>query len=136
MKLSLALLADYANISREGKMNVMGVFDSIYAAAFPCKHPHMQLVTQFSLELGEEGLAREVSVVLVNPDGKVLFRHRGRLGGSAQAESTTRKSAYILQLNNTTFPSVGDHEIRISLDGELMTTLSLTLLALPTAEAN
>ena len=30
MELTLALLADYANISREGKLNIMGIFEQIF----------------------------------------------------------------------------------------------------------
>ncbi len=32
MRTTLFLAADYANITREGKLNVMGIFDDIYAS--------------------------------------------------------------------------------------------------------
>ena len=44
MELTLALLADYANISREGKLNIMGIFEQIFALSFPAVHAQLQLV--------------------------------------------------------------------------------------------
>lgn len=46
MEVSLALLADYANVTREGKLNLLGLFDRIDARAVPWVHPQMQLVLQ------------------------------------------------------------------------------------------
>ena len=47
MHVKVALLADYSNVSREGKLNILGIFDTIYAPTFPTTHPHMQLVIRF-----------------------------------------------------------------------------------------
>ena len=50
MRVSLALLADYSNVSREGKLNILGIFDTIYAPRFPTTHAHLQLVVRFEAE--------------------------------------------------------------------------------------
>jgi len=55
MKLTLFLAADYANITREGKLNVMGIFNDIYARTFPARHSSMHLVAKLGAELGEYG---------------------------------------------------------------------------------
>src|SRR5919204_3250104 len=44
MRLSLALLADYANVSHDGKLNIMGIFGQIHAPQFPAVHAQMHLV--------------------------------------------------------------------------------------------
>ena len=44
MRVALGVLADYANVSAEGKLNIMGVFQIVNAVQFPHVHPQMHLV--------------------------------------------------------------------------------------------
>jgi len=52
MEVKLALLADGANVSREGKLNLLGIFDTLFARSFPTTHPQMQLVIRFERRPG------------------------------------------------------------------------------------
>jgi hypothetical protein len=38
---TLAVLADYANVSQEGKLNILGVFQEVNPVAFPAGVPQM-----------------------------------------------------------------------------------------------
>jgi len=44
MHVSFALFADAANLSQEGKLNILGVFDALQVAALPAVHPRAHLV--------------------------------------------------------------------------------------------
>ena len=44
MHVSFALFADAANLSQEGKLNVLGVFDALQVSALPAVHPRAHLV--------------------------------------------------------------------------------------------
>src|ERR1700710_2993145 len=44
MHLSFALFADAANISQEGKLNILGVFDAVQCGTLPTVHPRGHLV--------------------------------------------------------------------------------------------
>jgi hypothetical protein len=46
MHVNLAVLCDAANVSREGKLNILGEFDSIHASSFPLTYPTMVLVVR------------------------------------------------------------------------------------------
>ena len=46
MHVSFALFADAANISQEGKLNILGVFDALQVAAVPAVHPRATLVVR------------------------------------------------------------------------------------------
>ena len=46
MHLSFALFADAANLSQEGKLNVLGVFDALQVGGFPAVHPRATLVVR------------------------------------------------------------------------------------------
>ena len=47
MRVPLAVLADYANVTTDGKLNIMGIFNRIFASALPVVHPQMRLVMRF-----------------------------------------------------------------------------------------
>lgn len=75
----MAVLADEANVSQEGKLNLMGIFDRIAAATFPVLHPRMVFVFRVEAEFGDAGRAYPVRVTLQDEDGAVLFEATGDL---------------------------------------------------------
>ena len=44
MHVTFALFADAANLSQEGKLNILGVFDALHVATLPALHPRATLV--------------------------------------------------------------------------------------------
>lgn len=73
MEVKQVLLADYANVSREGKLNVLGIFTEIYAQNFPIAHPQMHLIISWQATRAESGRAKKIEVQLLDEDGKKLF---------------------------------------------------------------
>src|SRR4051794_18211871 len=55
VNVNLAVLCDAANVSREGKLNVLGEFDSIHASTFPLTYPTMVLVVRLEAHPTEAG---------------------------------------------------------------------------------
>jgi hypothetical protein len=64
MKIIFSVLADSANITREGKLNILGIFDSIQVQQFPVTHPQMQLVMRFEADRAEAGKSKKAEVPL------------------------------------------------------------------------
>lgn len=79
MKIPVALLADEANISQEGKLNVLGAFDRISAARFPIVHPRMVFVFRVHAEYADAGEVFHTRVRLMDEDGGTLFDAAGEL---------------------------------------------------------
>ena len=77
MKLLLILAADYANITNDGKLNVMGIFREINASHFPARHPSMHIVVILGAELGEYGQTRILTIKLRDPDGNEIMSLSG-----------------------------------------------------------
>ncbi len=50
MKVQLAVLADQANVAPPGKLNIMGIFDTIGAEKFPTTLAFMVLAIRLKLE--------------------------------------------------------------------------------------
>ncbi|MDO8690226.1 MAG: hypothetical protein Q7R39_09510 [Dehalococcoidia bacterium] len=70
MDLTLILLADYANVAEKGKLNVMGIFNQVFASAFPTRHPEMYLIAKLTAYPSEYNTTRKVTIRLVDEDGR------------------------------------------------------------------
>lgn len=64
MKMALAALCEYANQTREGNLNLMGVFDRIVAPALPVIKAQIFLVLQARLDEGDYGTSQVLRVTL------------------------------------------------------------------------
>jgi hypothetical protein len=79
VKIVMALIADDANFSQEGKLNVLGAFDRIAAATFPTVHPKMVFVFRIEAHYGDGGMSVPVRIRLVDEDGEVIFEAGGEI---------------------------------------------------------
>jgi hypothetical protein len=133
MQVKLALLADAANVSREGKLNLLGNFDTIYARSFPTAHAHMQLVLRLEAGADEAGSVHAVEVQLLAPDDTVLVRLPATLTVHRQEAGETIRIDHILTLTNVAFARPGRYAFRIVLDGGTATTVPLRVEQIPVA---
>jgi len=128
MEVTLALLADYANVTREGKLNIMGIFELIYAHSFPFRHPQMQLIMRFESDAAEAGTTKDVEVQLVDEDGKKLMSIGGEITLGQGRPGEPIITNHILTLNNMGFEKPGDYEFKILIQGEVRETIRLKLV--------
>jgi uncharacterized protein DUF6941 len=133
MRVTMALLADAANVSREGKLNVLGVFDTIYARAFPVAHAQMQLVLRFDADGAEAGTTSRFEVQLVAPDGAVLARVPVAMTPPRPETGERVRIDHILTFANIGFERAGRYTIRVVLGDGTETTVPLRLEQLPTS---
>ena len=107
MEITKALVADYANVADGGKLNVLGIFSTIFSRSFPTVHPAMQLIFMWEASKIEAGRKKEIEMQLCDADGKVILS----LGGEFQLpEGISGKRIYgnqILPLNNLKFEKPG-----------------------------
>ena len=75
----MALIADEANVSQEGKLNILGVFDRIASPVFPLVHPKMVFIFRLEARFGQGGKKIPVRVRLMDEDGQVLFEASGEV---------------------------------------------------------
>jgi hypothetical protein len=75
----MAVLADEANVSQEGKLNLLGIFDRIAAAEFPVVHPKMVFAFRVEAEFGDGGRMIPVRVSMEDEDGNALFDAAGEM---------------------------------------------------------
>jgi hypothetical protein len=117
MRVAVALLADAANVSREGKLNILGIFDTIYARAFPTTHAQMHLVLRLEAEAGEAGSARQVEVRVVAPDGRVAVRLPGAVTVPRHEAGEVARIDRLVPLTAVAFDGPGRWAVQVTIDG-------------------
>ncbi len=121
MEVTFALLADAANISSEGKLNVLGAFNNIYATRYPVTHPEMNLVLRMHASAAEVGQTKGFKVVLLDADGNVQegFELRGEFEvPTARRPGSRIGMETIIRLVGTTFQHQGDYSFSILINDE------------------
>jgi hypothetical protein len=133
MRVTMALLADAANVSREGKLNVLGVFDTIYARSFPVAHAQMQLVLRFEGNAAEGGSTCSFEVHLVAPDGAVQARVPVTMTIPRPETGERVRVDHILTFANVGFQQPGRYALRVVLADSAETAVPLRLEQVPVA---
>ena len=91
MHVSFALFADAANLSQEGKLNILGVFDALQVASLPAIHPRAHLVVHLK-GTGVDMGAHTVSFRWLSPSGQELWNSSGDLNVGAPCGGTAAAS--------------------------------------------
>lgn len=129
MDVSLALLADYANMTADGKLNILGLFDTIVTDRFPVIHPQMQLIFQLEAHPSEAGKQKQVEVRLMTEDGRTVLAMSSDM--ALQLKDTLRplaemmKSQQIISFHGVRFEKPGTYQFAILVNGDTKKTVSL-----------
>lgn len=133
MDVIFAVVADYANVSREGKLNVMGIFDRVFARQVPARFPPMQLVIRLEADYAELDTEHAIRVQLTDAEGEALFDIDGSFtprGGQPGAKTPVN---HILHLGNLPLQRAGPHRILVWIDGDLKREVPIHVVQAPDA---
>ncbi len=118
MQIPLALLADYANVSAEGKLNIMGIFDTIFVpGGFPTTHAQMRLIFRYLIPVSERGSTKTIDIRLLNADGVILLGLNSTMKIPDDLP-TNQEIPQILELNGLVFPEPGEYAFSILVGGD------------------
>lgn len=113
MRATLAAIADTAAVGAGDKLNVQGVFDTIFAEVFPAVHTKMVLVVRLQLDAGDAEREHSIRIRLVDDQGNRLFEQRTRTQIGLIPPNEMPGTNLIYQLNNTTFPGPGRYRFTV-----------------------
>jgi hypothetical protein len=134
MQVKLALLADYANVTGEGKLNILGIFDRITVQQVPVVHPQMHLILRLEAHSTERNRTHNIEIRLHDPDGETVFEVKGDMfpqGTSVLSTSTNQ----ILTLNNLQLAKTGGYNFVVFVDNDLKAEIPLGVEQAPAAPA-
>jgi len=126
---TLALVADAANVSNDGKLNVLGAFDQISARQFPAIHPAMSLVVRFAASPAEWGQTKQITIVLLDDDGARLATLSSQILVEERADARQAKNyVNVINLRNVQFPHAGQYAFEVMVGGEPKSRVPLLLV--------
>lgn len=129
MDLRVLLVADYANVTKEGKLNVMGIFTNITAHEFPARHPEMWLIAMLSAAPSEYGQTRKITVKLLNEDATVEVLTWSNDMTIPHATGGRRvEMNQLIRLAGLVFPSAGAYQFCFLVDADEKGTLVIDLI--------
>jgi len=124
MKLVYALLCDQAFLSIDRKVNIIGVFETINAQTLPVTHYKFTLVG--SVEPSSPKFKMAVDIVSEKSKTSILREPQER-EVSLPAGQATQHFNFIIDILNTSFNEVGKYEVRLLIDGKVISELPLTV---------
>jgi len=132
MQITMALVAEAANRSENGRLNLLGVFHTLHAVTTPCQHPMMALVISFEATAMERGTRQKVGIKLVNADGKPVFAlPDSELEVPADPTAITPQLNMIANMAGIQFENYGSYQFEIHIEGELAGRVPLRLVPPP-----
>src|SRR5512146_1308404 len=118
MHVSFALFADAANISQEGKLNVLGVFDALQVAQLPAVHPRATMVIRLKALPDDVG-RHTLGFIWLAPDGDEMWSSSGELEVGAPPPGSTELDVPVIAAIDLPIQEPGTHLMRIVLDGDV-----------------
>jgi hypothetical protein len=125
-EIRLAALCDHALVGQDGKVSLLGIFRNISVSGLPAQHPRMFLVAILGLDVG----AHSVVVRLLRPDGQQAMPNPPEISVHATPGQDVN---VIVELNNMNFTTYGTHRFQLSVDGDAVGDLPVSIMQMPTA---
>jgi hypothetical protein len=124
MHLSFAVFADAANISQEGKLNILGVFDALQIGVLPAVHPRATLVVRLKAGEGDEG-RHTLAFGWTSPNGEEIWSSSGEIEVGTPPPGAFELDIPVIAAIDLPIREAGAHTMRIELDDELRSELML-----------
>jgi hypothetical protein len=115
MKIPMAFVADEANVSQEGKLNVLGIFDRIMAGEMPLVHPRMVFCFRVLAEPGDVGRMLPVQVRLVDEAGEPMFEASGEMVTPMLPPGEVFSANQVFTLVGVQFPRPGTYRFTVAI---------------------
>ena len=127
MDVTLALLADAANVSQEGKLNILGAFAEINSTTFPVRHPEMQLVLRFEASPAEANSKKNLHVKILDEDGQQVAGFKGEVSVPPAKSGKRIRMQTVMRILDTVFPKKGEYVISVLIDGDTKAEVPLSV---------
>lgn len=117
VEVAMAAIADGANVSRQGKLNILGIFDTIGAAQFPIVHPTLTLTFRLLVEFEDQQRRHHIEVGLIDEDNRSLWNASANVDVGEIAPGEFQHINQVINLRGIRFERPGRYRFRIKIDG-------------------
>jgi len=128
MDVPFAVLADAANVSHDGKLNLLGVFVALRSAQSPITYPKMFVVFHARADMGDKGVQHEIKIYLRDPESKVIFEVSPIFFTFPHEDPNVNPVLpLIVELTSVFFAQYGPHYFEICIDNKVSRKLELSV---------
>lgn len=124
MHISFAVFADAANLSQEGKLNILGVFDAVQVAGLPTIHPRTHFVVRLKADSADTG-QHKLSFRWLSPLDEELWSSSGEMTVSPAPNPVFEVDLPIIAVVDLPLNITGQYTMQVTLDGEPTTAARL-----------
>jgi hypothetical protein len=118
VKVEILNICDFASADAAGKLNIIGVFNSIWAKEKPIVYGLCALVIRIRFDKLEEGL-KKVKIAFVDADGKpVMPIIETQIQIQFVPWEPTCNVQLVTLLSQLRFPNFGEYSIDVAIDGK------------------
>jgi hypothetical protein len=119
MEVKLAVLADFASVTREGKLNVLGIFQEISPPSLPTVLPICYVVVAYEAGPAEVGSDKNITLALQDADGAVSMQLEQNITVPVAPRQGNRSLIHqINALIQLPLEQSGDYQFVIMINGE------------------
>ena len=130
MQVAFALFADAANLSQEGKLNILGVFDALQVGGMPAVHPRAHLVVHLKGGVADVG-RHTVTLRWINPRGSELWTSTGELNVGQPPAGITEMDLPLIAQIDLPIDGAGAYRMTVSLDDRQSAEVPVQVRAAP-----
>jgi hypothetical protein len=130
MNIEAFLLCDAAT-DQQGKLNILGAFDSILTKKVPTVHPACAVAARIRFQKIEEG-SHPVRISIIDEDGKSIGPNlQGNINVSIGDKVDSTATNIVLNIQGLKLEKYGRYRIDLAIDNQIMSSLPLNLSETP-----
>ncbi len=117
MQVAFALFADAANLSQEGKLNILGVFDAVQVGSLPTVHRRASLVVHLKGDELDTGV-HTLTLRWMSPSGQELWNTQGQVEVQAPPAGGTGMDLPLIAAVDLPLDLPGAYAMHIAVDDQ------------------
>lgn len=124
MNIEAFMICDAAT-DQQGKLNVLGAFDTIMSHKFPLAYPAITIALRIRFFYEENG-NHKIKICVLNEDGKEIApTAEGNMHVAMPRTEQWSVSNLILTLQNASFEHRGDYSVNLEVDGKEVSVVAI-----------
>lgn len=126
MTIQVAVICDAAT-EYNGKLNLLGTFDTIYAPEIPVYHPQCSVAARIAFDRMEEG-PHLLTIQFVDEDGQAIMRAtEAPMEVTFPPDATFISRNFIVNIQQLKFEKTGLYAVDIALDERRLCSIPLAV---------
>lgn len=121
MKVRYALFCDHSNDTADGKLNLIGITDTLFAYSFPARHREGHFVVSFVVDPADSGTKSQVELRMIDADGKPILSSKSEIQWPNDVRILNQRHI----LHDIALANAGSYRFEVLVEGEVLANCQL-----------